>query len=156
MRDQAPEADSSTEAVCRHLDDYDLAGFLAESGKQRWLSDDRLAALRTFEAAMDNYLARDDQIDDAVRIASPDWHELRKRAQRTLAAFAGAPGVTSRSPRRSRRNGPLTTRRGRARGVRITCLFVLVRTMRGNHVRIIPARKANARRRRHGEGSHQR
>jgi hypothetical protein len=85
VRDQAPEADSSTEAVCRHLDDYDLAGFLAESGKQRWLSDDQLAALRTFEAAMDNYLARDDQIDDAVRIASPDWHELRKRAQRHLA-----------------------------------------------------------------------
>ena len=97
VRGRGPEADSSTEAVCRLLDDYDLAGFLAEGGRQRWLSDDQLAALRAFEVALDKYLAPDDdRIDDAVRIASPDWQELRKRAQRTLATFPGAPGVTSR------------------------------------------------------------
>ena len=97
VRGRGPEADSSTEAVCRLLDDYDLAGFLAEGGRQRWLSDDQLAALRAFEVALDKYLAPDDdRIDDAVRIASPDWQELRERAQRTLAMFPGAPGVTSR------------------------------------------------------------
>ena len=108
VRGRGPEADSSTEAVCRLLDDYDLAGVLAESGKRRWLSNDQLAALRAFEAAMDNYLARDgDRIDDAVRTASPDWHELRKLARRTLEAFASTPGVTARwplvRPRRVRR-----------------------------------------------------
>ena len=97
MRGRGPEADSSTEAVCRLLDDYDLAGFLAEGGRQRWLSDDQLAALRAFEVALDKYLAPDDdRIDDAVRIASPDWHELRKLARRTLETFAGTPGVTTR------------------------------------------------------------
>jgi hypothetical protein len=108
VRGRGPEADSSTEAVCRLLDDYDLAGFLAESGKRRWLSDDQFAALRAIEVALDNYLARDeDQIDDAVRIASPGWHELRKLARRTLEAFASTPGVTARwplvRPRRVRR-----------------------------------------------------
>ena len=90
---RGPEADSTPKTICRLLDDYDLAGFLARSGKQRWLSDDQLAALRSLKAGMDDYLARDDdQVDDAVRIASPGWHEVRERAQRTLAAFARTPG----------------------------------------------------------------
>lgn len=97
VRGEGPEVDSSTEAVCRLWDDYDLPGFLSDGRRKHWLSNEQLAALRAFEAALGGYLACDgDQGDDAARIASPEWQELRERARSTLAAFPAAYPVSAR------------------------------------------------------------
>ena len=39
VRGEGPEVDSSTEAVCRLVDDYDLATFLDEAAKNAWVSN---------------------------------------------------------------------------------------------------------------------
>jgi hypothetical protein len=97
VRGQGPEVDSSTEAVCRLLDDYDLPGFLSEGRKKHRLSNEQLAALRALEAAINGYLAREnDRSDDAARIATPEWQELRERARSTLAAFPAVHPVSAR------------------------------------------------------------
>lgn len=89
VRRQGPETDSSTEAICRLFDDYDLEGFLAECARKRRLSEDQLEALSTFAAAAERFVRHDDgRIDDAARIANPEWQELRALARRTLEPFA--------------------------------------------------------------------
>jgi hypothetical protein len=95
-RGDGPEVDSSTEAVCRLFDDYDLPGFLSEGRKKHWLSNEQLAALQAFERAVNGYLVRDDRSEDAARIASPEWQELRQRARSTLAAFPAVHPVSAR------------------------------------------------------------
>lgn len=47
-----PEFDSSTEAICRLVDDYDLAIFLPEANNDAWISQDPLTALRRLDAAL--------------------------------------------------------------------------------------------------------
>jgi hypothetical protein len=38
VRGEGPEVDSSAEAVCRLVDDYDLASFIAKAAEQGWTS----------------------------------------------------------------------------------------------------------------------
>ena len=52
VRGDGPEVDSSTEAIERLLDDYDLAGFLSVSRRDRWLSNDQLSAPQAFETTI--------------------------------------------------------------------------------------------------------
>ena len=85
VRAEGPEVDSSAEAICRLYDDFDLAGFLAEDRQQHWLSADEHAALQAFAAALSDSIATDDEeTSDATRVATPEWHALRKLARRTL------------------------------------------------------------------------
>jgi hypothetical protein len=86
---QGPEIDSSTEALIRLLDDYELKAFVAEAGDKAWVSNDQLAALRDLENALERYAARDHgSSGDAARIASPTWRRMRTLANATLEAFA--------------------------------------------------------------------
>ena len=97
VRGEGPEVDSSTEAIERLLDDYDLAGFLSAGRHKRWLSNERLASLQAFEAAINDYIARDDdRTTDAVRITTPEWLELQQLARRTLQDFAAPQRMTAR------------------------------------------------------------
>lgn len=85
---QGPEIDSSTEALIRLLDDYELKAFIAEAGDKGWVSNDQLAALTALDKALERYAARDHiTSDDAARIASPTWRRLRTPANATLEAF---------------------------------------------------------------------
>jgi hypothetical protein len=88
VRAQGPEVDSSTEALVRLLDDYELKAFIAEAGDKAWVSDDQLAALRTLENALESYVSRDHSGGEAARIASPTWRRMRKLAHATLETFA--------------------------------------------------------------------
>jgi hypothetical protein len=89
VRGEGPEVDSSTEAISALLDDYDLGGFLLASRRNGWLSKNQLSALQAFEAAISDYLARDDdRTSDRGRIATPEWLALQQLARRTLHAFA--------------------------------------------------------------------
>ena len=88
VRGEGPEVDSSTEALIRLLDDYDLAAFIAEAAEKAWISNEQLAALRRLDAALARYASRDGGGDDAARIASPDWHRMRKLAAAALGTFA--------------------------------------------------------------------
>jgi hypothetical protein len=83
-----PEVDSSTEALIRLLDDYELKAFIAEAGDNAWVSRDQLAALRTLENALESHVARDHRSEEAARVASPAWRRLRKLAHATLETFA--------------------------------------------------------------------
>jgi hypothetical protein len=87
VRGQGPEVDSSTEAVCRLVDDYDLVAFLDEATKNAWVSKDQIAALRRLDAALARYASNGGGDDDATRIRSPGWEQIRKVAKATLEAF---------------------------------------------------------------------
>jgi hypothetical protein len=87
VRGEGPEVDSSTEAVCRLVDDYDLAGFVAEAAKNAWVSKEQIAALRRLDAALARYATSGEDADDATRIESPGWRNIRKLALTTLEAF---------------------------------------------------------------------
>ena len=87
VRGEGPEVDSSTEAICRLVDDYDLATFVAEAGKNAWVSRDQLAALQRLDAALRRYATSGEDADDAARIESPGWNKIRKLAKATLEAF---------------------------------------------------------------------
>jgi hypothetical protein len=45
VRGKGPEVDSSTEALIRLIDDYDLATFIAEAANRAWVSNEQLTAL---------------------------------------------------------------------------------------------------------------
>jgi hypothetical protein len=87
VRGEGPEVDSGTEAICRLVDDYDLAAFLAEAADKDWVSDDQLTALRRLDAALARHASNGEDADDATRIQSPGWQEVRKLAKATLEAF---------------------------------------------------------------------
>ena len=87
VRGEGPEVDSSTEAICRLIDDYDLATFLAQAAEKAWISEEQLAALRQLEAALAPYAGNGGGADDATTIQSPGWHKIRKLAQATLETF---------------------------------------------------------------------
>jgi hypothetical protein len=87
VRGEGPEVDSSTEAVCRLVDDYDLATFLAEAGEKAWISNDQLTALRRLDAALTRYAMNGEDAGDGTRIQSPGWKRIRKLAKATLEAF---------------------------------------------------------------------
>jgi hypothetical protein len=87
VRGEGPEVDSSTEVVCRLIDDYDLPTFLAEAGEKAWISKDQLTALRSLDAALTRYASNGAEADDATGIQSPGWKKIRKLAKVTVAAF---------------------------------------------------------------------
>jgi hypothetical protein len=87
VRGKGPEVDSSTEALIRLMDDYDLPGFIAEAVEKAWISNEQLAALRQLEAALARYAATDQSGDEAVRLASRKWQKARELAEATLEAF---------------------------------------------------------------------
>lgn len=89
IRGEGPEADSSTEAICRLVHDYDLQGFLARAGAARWLSQAELEALQNLERSVSWYLTHHcTPADDAARLVTPEWRRLRCLAQRTMDTFA--------------------------------------------------------------------
>ena len=89
VRAKGPEVDSSTEALVRLLQDYELNAFIAEAGDKAWVSNHQLAALRTLENALEGYVARDHSSGgEAARITSPAWRRIRKLANATLDTFA--------------------------------------------------------------------
>ena len=81
------EVDSSTEALIRLIDDYDLAAFIAEAAKKAWISNAQLAALRRLDAALARYSDGDQKGDDAARTASREWLRMRELAKATLDTF---------------------------------------------------------------------
>jgi hypothetical protein len=87
VRGNGPEVDSSTEAVCRLVEDYDLATFLDEAAKNAWVSKDQVAALHRLDVALARYASNGEEADDAIRIQSPEWRKIRKLAKVTLEAF---------------------------------------------------------------------
>jgi hypothetical protein len=87
VRGNGPEVDSSTEAVCRLVDDYDLATFLDEAAKNAWVSKDQIAALQRLDVALARDASNGEDPDDATRIQSPGWKKIRKLAKATLEAF---------------------------------------------------------------------
>jgi hypothetical protein len=87
VRGEGPEVDSSPEAICRLVDDYDFATFLDEAAKNAWVSQDQLAALQRLDAALAHYAGNGEDGDDATRIRSPGWRKIRKIAKATLEAF---------------------------------------------------------------------
>jgi hypothetical protein len=87
VRGEGPEVDSSTEALIRLIDDYELAAFIAEAAKKAWISNEQLAALRKLDTALARYAANDQGGDDAARIASREWLRMRGLAKATLEAF---------------------------------------------------------------------
>ena len=88
---KGPEVDSSTEALIRLIDDYDLAAFIAESAKKAWVSSEQLAALRRLDSALACYAADDRGGDDAARTASREWLRIREIAKTTLDNFTSPP-----------------------------------------------------------------
>jgi hypothetical protein len=86
-RGEGPEVDSSTETICRLVDDYDLASFVAEAAKNAWVSKDQVAAVQRLDAALARYASHGEDADDATRIQSPEWQEIRELAKATLEAF---------------------------------------------------------------------
>ena len=87
VRGAGPEVDSSTEALVRLMDDYDLAGFIAEAAAQDWISSDQLAALGRLDTALERYAANDQEGNDAARIASSEWQNVRGIAAAALRSF---------------------------------------------------------------------
>jgi hypothetical protein len=87
VRGEGPEVDSSTEAICRLVDDYDLATFLAQAAENAWVSKDQLRVLQRLDAAHARYAITGEDADDATRIQSPGWHKIRKLAKATLETF---------------------------------------------------------------------
>lgn len=87
VRGEGPEVDSSTEAVCRLLDDYDLSTFLDEAAKNAWVSKDQIAALQRLDLALAHHASNGDEAANAIRIQSPEWRRIRKLAKATLEAF---------------------------------------------------------------------
>jgi hypothetical protein len=87
VRGEGPEVDSSTEAICRLLDDYDLPTFLAEAAEKAWVSNGQLAALQRLNAALAHSADSGDDADDATRIHSREWQKIRKLAEATLGTF---------------------------------------------------------------------
>jgi hypothetical protein len=87
VRGEGPEVDSSTEAVCRMVEDYDLANFLDEAAKNAWVSKDQIAALQRLDVALARHAGNGEDADDAIRIQSPEWRKIRKLAKATLEAF---------------------------------------------------------------------
>ena len=87
VRAEGPEVNSSTEAVCRLIDDYDLPSFLAEAAEKAWIAKDQLTALERLDAALTGYAIHGEDADDATRIQSPGWQKIRKLAEATLEAF---------------------------------------------------------------------
>jgi hypothetical protein len=87
VRGAGPEVDSSTEAICRLVDDCDLPSFLAEAAGKAWLSESQLTALERLDAALARHASNGDDADDAIRIQSPEWRKIRKLAKATLEAF---------------------------------------------------------------------
>ncbi len=86
VRGEGPEVDSSTEAICRLVDDYDLATFLAEAAEKAWVSKDQLTALRRLEAALARYAVNGEGGDEATRTQSRNGEKsasLPKRRSRT-------------------------------------------------------------------------
>lgn len=84
VRGAGPEVDSST---VRLMDDYDLAGFIAEAAAQDWISSDQLAALGRLDTALERYAANDQEGNDAARIASSEWQNVRGIAAAALRSF---------------------------------------------------------------------
>jgi hypothetical protein len=87
VRGEGPEVDSSTEAVCRLVDDYDLATFLAEAARNAWISKDQIAALQRLDAALARHASNGEDAEDATSLQSPGWKTIRKLAKATLEAF---------------------------------------------------------------------
>jgi hypothetical protein len=87
VRGEGREVDSSTEAICRLVDDYDLAAFLAKAAENAWLSNDQLAALQRLDAALARDASNGEDADDATRIHRPEWQKIRELAKATLEAF---------------------------------------------------------------------
>jgi hypothetical protein len=81
VRGEGPEVDSSTEAICRLVDDCDLPTFLAEAAKKAWLSKSQLTALERLDAALDRHASNGEDAEDAIRIQSPEWRKIRKLCQ---------------------------------------------------------------------------
>jgi hypothetical protein len=91
VRGEGPEVDSSTEAICRLVDDYDLAGFVAEAATNAWVSKDQIAALQRLNAKLAQYAAGDQGGQDPARIVTPEWQKIRKLAKATLETFTTRP-----------------------------------------------------------------
>jgi hypothetical protein len=87
VRGEGPVVDSSTEAVCRLVDDYELAAFIAEAAEKGWISNQQLAALRRLDAALARAAVNDEHAADARMIQSRRWQKICKLATATLAAF---------------------------------------------------------------------
>ena len=87
VRGEGPEVDSSTEALVRLMDDYDLPGFIAEAAEKAWVSDEQLVSLRRLDTALARYAADDQARGDAARIASREWLRIRELARATLDPF---------------------------------------------------------------------
>ena len=75
------------EAVCRLVEDYDLATFLDEAAKNAWVSKDQIAALQRLDVALARHASNGEDADDAIRIQSPEWRKIRKLAKVALEAF---------------------------------------------------------------------
>jgi hypothetical protein len=90
VRGEGPEVDSSTEAICRLVDDYDLRAFLDEAAERAWVSSEQLAALRKLHAALARYAINGENADDATRIQSPGWHKICELAKSDARGFHDA------------------------------------------------------------------
>jgi hypothetical protein len=87
VRGEGSEVDSSTEAVCRLIDDYDLPTFLVEAAKKAWISKHQLTALEKLDAALTCYAINGEDAGDATRIQTPERQRIRKLAKATLETF---------------------------------------------------------------------
>ena len=87
VRGNGPEVDSSTEAVCRLVEDYDLATFLDEAAKNAWVSKDQIAALQRLDVALARHASNGGDAEDATRIQSPGWQQIRNLAKKTIEDF---------------------------------------------------------------------
>jgi hypothetical protein len=81
VRGNGPEVDSSTEAVCRLVEDYDLATFLDEAAKNAWVSKDQVAALQRLDVALAGYASNGEDADDAIRIPKSGMAENPQACQ---------------------------------------------------------------------------
>ncbi len=81
LRGEGPRSISSTEAVCRLVDDYDLPTFLAEAADTAWISNDQLTALGRLDAALTRYAINGEDADDA-RTQTPGWQKSASAPRR--------------------------------------------------------------------------
>ena len=65
----------------------DRRAFLDEAAKNAWVSKDQIAALQRLDVALARHASNGGDAEDATRIQSPGWQQIRKLAKKTIEAF---------------------------------------------------------------------